>query len=109
LPGIRYTRAYLFAIEGETDKALAIIKDLNPYTFTALISTVYSMLGMKDEAIENIQDVIKNGFSEIKTYPYAYRSLTGNHFFNGLRDDPRIVTFLFFMHIIIRGFIKGNI
>ncbi len=89
VPGIQYTRAYLFAIEGEKEKALAIIKDLNPYIYTSLISSVYSLLGMKDEAIEHIRDVIENGFSEIKTYPYTYRSLTGNHFFDGLRKDPR--------------------
>jgi serine/threonine protein kinase/Flp pilus assembly protein TadD len=89
LPGIQYTRAFLYAIEGEKEKALAIIKDLDPYIYTSLISSVYSLSGMKDEAIEHIRDVIKNGFTEIKTFPYTYRSLTGNHFLDGLRDDPR--------------------
>jgi serine/threonine protein kinase len=88
-PGIQLTRAYISAIEGEKEKALAAIKDLDPYVYTALISPVYSLLGMKDEAIENIQEVIKNGFSKVKTYPYTFYSLTKNHFYEDLRDDPR--------------------
>ncbi len=88
-PNIQLTRAYIFAANGEKEKALAIIHDLDPYEFTALIAPVYSILGMKDEAIENIQEVIKKGFLEIKTYPYTYYALIENHFFDGLRDDPR--------------------
>ncbi len=89
LPGIQYVRAYIFAVKGEKEKALAIIHDLDPYEFTSLIAPVYSILGMKDEAIENIQEVIKNGFFKVKTYPYTYYSLIENRFFDGLRDDPR--------------------
>jgi tetratricopeptide (TPR) repeat protein len=70
-PNIQRTRAYIFAVKGEKEKALSIISDLDPYEFTALIAPVYSLLGMKDEAIENIRDVIKNGFTKIKTYPYT--------------------------------------
>ena len=88
-PGIQYSRAYIFAVNGEKEKALAIIKDLNPYYLTHLISSVYSILGMKDEAIENIQEVIKNGFSELQTYPYSYHVLIKNYFYDNLRDDPR--------------------
>ncbi len=88
-PNIQRTRAYIFAVKGEKEKALSIISDLDPYEFTALIAPVYSLLGMKDEAIENIRDVIKNGFAKIKTYPYTYDVLTENPFFEGLRDDPR--------------------
>jgi hypothetical protein len=89
LLGIQYTRAYIFAVNGEREKALVIIRDLDIYEYTALIAPVYSLLGMKDEAIENIQEVIKNGFFEIKTYPYTYIALTENPFLDGLRDDPR--------------------
>lgn len=88
-PSIQWIRAYIFAVNGEKEKALTIIKDLDPYLFTALISPVYSLLGMNDEAIENIREVIKNGFYKVKTYPYTYYSLTENTFFYGLRDDSR--------------------
>ncbi len=86
---IQYVRAYRFAVGGDKEKALAIVRDLDPYEFTALIAPVYSILGMKDKAIENIQDVIKNGFFKVKTYPYTYYSLIKNRFFDRLRDDPR--------------------
>jgi len=86
---IQYPHAYIFAVKGEKKKALAIIKDLDPYYFTYLISSIYSILEMKDEAIENIQEVIEKGFYELKTYPYSYHVLTKNHFYDNLRDDPR--------------------
>jgi len=86
---IQYLRAYIFAVKGEKEKALAIIKDLDPYYLTHLISSVYSILGMKDKAIENIQEVIEKGFYELQTYPYSYRVLTKNYFYDNLRDDPR--------------------
>ena len=87
--GIQYSRAYIFAAKGEKEKALAIIKDLDPYYLTYLISSVYSILGMKDEAIENIQEVIEKGFYELQTYPYSYHVLIKNYFYDNLRDDPR--------------------
>jgi len=86
---IQYPRAYIFAIKGEKEKALAIIKDLDPYYFTYLISSVYSILGMKDEAIENIQKVIDKGFYELQAYLYSYPVLIKNYFYDNLRDDPR--------------------
>lgn len=87
--GIQYSRAYIFAIKGEKEKALTIIKDLDIYYFTRLISSVYSILGMKDKAIENIQEVIEKGFYELQTYPYSYHVLIKNYFYDNLRDDPR--------------------
>ena len=89
LPDIKYTRAYIYAFRGEKDKALRIIQDLDPYRYTSLISPVYTLLGMKDEAIENIQNVIKFGLGQIKTFPYSYHALIVNNFYNNLRDDPR--------------------
>ena len=86
---IQYIRAYIFAVEGEKEKALMIIKDLDTYYFTHLISSVYSILGMKDEAIENIQEVIDKGFYKLQTYPYSYHVLIKNYFYDNLRDDPR--------------------
>lgn len=89
LPDIQYTQAYIYAFNGENDKALKIIEDLDPYFFTSLISPVYALLGMRDEAIENIQNVIQRGLSRIKTSPYSYHVLTENSFYDVLRNDPR--------------------
>jgi len=89
LPDIQYTRAYIYAFHGEKDKALMIIQDLDPYRYTSLISPVYALLGMRDEAIENIQNVIKYGLGQIKTFPYAYHALIENNFYDDLHEDPR--------------------
>jgi serine/threonine-protein kinase len=86
-PGIRYTRAMIYAVRGEKDKALAVIKNIDPFFYTSLLSNVFSILGMKDEAINNIQEVIERGFSELKTYPYSYLNLINNHYYDGLHDD----------------------
>lgn len=88
-PNIQFTRAMMFAAKGEKEKALAIIQDKNPYYLTYLISSVYSALGMKDKAIENIQKAIERGFYEIKEYLYSYPFFINNHFYDNLRDDPR--------------------
>lgn len=88
-PDSRYTRAMIYALRGEKDKAQIIIKDLNPFYYTFLLSNVYSILGMKDEAINNIKKAIEKGFSELKTFPYPYLNLINNHFYDGLRDDSR--------------------
>jgi serine/threonine protein kinase/Tfp pilus assembly protein PilF len=87
-PDIEYTRAMIFAARGEKEKALPIISGINPYYFSYLISSVYSALGMKDKAIENINEVIEKGFYEIYTYSYGYPFLINNHFFDSMRDDP---------------------
>ncbi len=88
-PSIQYTRAFISAAKGERDRALAIIRDKDPYYLTYLISSIYAALGMKDEAIENIEKAIERGFYEIKTYLYSYPFLMSNHFYDSLRDDHR--------------------
>jgi serine/threonine protein kinase/Tfp pilus assembly protein PilF len=88
-PEVRYARAMIYSVRGEKDKALAIIKNIDPFFYTSLLSNVYSRLGMKDEAINNIKEAIERGFSELKTYPYSYLNLNNNHFYDGLRGDSR--------------------
>jgi len=88
-PDIRYTRALIFAIEGKKEEALAIIEGKNPYYFTSLFSKVYSLLGMKDEAIENINKAIERGFYEVQTFLQTYLVLMSDHYLDNLRDDPR--------------------
>ncbi len=88
LPDVQYTRSMLYALQGNRDKALGIIEDLNPYRFTYLLSSVYSALGMEDKAIEVIEMGRERGFHEIKTYLYSYPYLVSNHFFDSIRSDP---------------------
>jgi serine/threonine protein kinase len=88
-PESQYIRAYLYAIRGEKDRALAVIQELNKFKYTYLITSVYSILGLKDEAINNIQSVIDEGFRELKTFPYNYQVLNNNPFYGSLRDDLR--------------------
>ncbi len=87
---IPYTRAWLFAIQGKREESLKIIKKIDkPVYFSNLLSNVYSILGMKEEAIQNIELAIEKGLEKIKTYPFHYRYLVKNPFYDSLRDDPR--------------------
>ena len=70
---IQEFKALLLAAKGEKDKALALWKNSN----------IYSLLGMEDEAITQINEEIKRG---IKT-PYLF--LINNPYYDNLRDDPR--------------------
>jgi tetratricopeptide (TPR) repeat protein len=88
-PEVPYARAMIYAIRGEKDKALGVIKGIDPFYYTILLSNVFSILGMKDEAINNIKEAIERGFSESKTYPYSYLVLVNNHFYNRLSGDSR--------------------
>ena len=53
------------------------------------ITSIYSVLGMKDKAIENIKIGIDTGFRELKEYRYTYLVLINNPFYESLHDDPR--------------------
>jgi TolB-like protein/Tfp pilus assembly protein PilF len=87
-PNILYTRALIFAANGERDKALAIVEGINPYYYSYLVSSVYSVFEMNDEAIKNIEDAIERGFYEIQTYMYSYPFLINHRFLDNLRDEP---------------------
>jgi adenylate cyclase len=66
-------KAELYAARGEKEKALELSRG----------PRVYSILGMKDEAIELMQKSISEG-----TF-YPYLSLINNPYYENLRDDPR--------------------
>jgi serine/threonine protein kinase/Tfp pilus assembly protein PilF len=87
-PDIKYTRALIFAAKGEGEKALAIIEGIDPYFYSYLISSVYAILGMKDEALKNIEGTIERGFQEIQTYMYSYPFLINHSFYKRIRSDP---------------------
>lgn len=74
--GVSYGKALVLAAKGEKEKALALWKN----------SEVYSLLGMKDKAIQHLNQEIRQSVR----YPYLfYLYLLNNPFYENLRDDPR--------------------
>lgn len=69
----RVNKAWLFAARGKKDKALALHAD----------AAIYSLLGMKDEAIAYLKKRINNPTAE------SYLSLVHLPIYDNLRDDPR--------------------
>jgi adenylate cyclase len=87
---IQYTRAQVYALRGDKEHALELIKGIERYYYYhSLFSYIYAISGMADETIEVIQDGIDKGYEKIKTYLYTYLELINNTFFDGLRGDPR--------------------
>lgn len=75
-PGIQVYRALIFAQRGDRKGALTIRKN----------GVIYTLLGMREEAIKYIQDVISKANEH---FQYSYLPLTHSTFYDSLRDDPR--------------------
>jgi tetratricopeptide (TPR) repeat protein len=84
---IRYYRAWVAAAKGEKEKALTLIEGKKIYRYH--VTSIYSLLGMKDEAIENIKKGIDIGFREAQEYLYTYLFLKNNPSYERLDEDPR--------------------
>lgn len=85
---IRQRRALILAARGEKEKALSLVQGVTePYRYE--ITNIYSLVGMKDEAIRYIKKGNEEGFQLIKDYLYPYHLLMSNPFFENLRNDPR--------------------
>jgi serine/threonine protein kinase/Tfp pilus assembly protein PilF len=69
-------KSLVLAAKGEKDKALAIRKN----------GAVYSLLGMKEEAIQYIEGEMKKDYEH---HDYSYISLLNSPFYDRLRDDTR--------------------
>jgi tetratricopeptide (TPR) repeat protein len=69
-------KSLMYAAIGENAKALAIRKD----------GAIYSLLGMKDEAIRYIEDDMTKDYEH---HDCSYISLLNSPFYNSLRDDTR--------------------
>ena len=82
-----YLRAWILAGRGEREKALTLIKGVRPYHY--ITTSIYSLLNMKDEAIENIKMGIDIGFEEYKEYIYCYYDLLTNSCYDSLHGDQR--------------------
>ncbi|MGM0467071.1 MAG: tetratricopeptide repeat protein, partial [Acidobacteriota bacterium] len=84
------TLALLKAKKGQKDQALELIKDVENQHILP-ITCVYSLLGMKDEAIDNIRYGIEYGFQKNQSYLYPFPLLQSNPCFDNLREDPRFI------------------
>jgi len=73
---IRFYKALILAAKGEKDKALALRKN----------GVIYSLLGMKDEAVKSITNEVKK---EYEHFQYTYLPLDTSPFYDSLRDDIR--------------------
>jgi hypothetical protein len=84
---VKYHKAFLFAAQGDKEKALQLVEGAErPHQYC--ITCAYSLLGMKDVAIQNIRLGIDVGFEEVQHYLYSYLMLEKNPCFDNLRDDP---------------------
>jgi len=84
---VQHHRAWLYAAKGEREKALSLIKGITTYSY--LSTSIYVLLGMKDEAINKIEEGILLGFLDSKEYLYSYPFLASNPCYSRLRYDPR--------------------
>ncbi len=89
---VRHHRAWVLAAKGEKEMALRLIEDRASFRYDT--TSIYSLLGMKDRAIVNIEEGIKKGFDEIGDYMYSYPFLINNPCYDNLRDDPRFIDIL---------------
>ena len=90
----RQIRSLMSALRKDREKALAIVQD-NRETykdgesiFGLTVASVYSLLGMKSEAVRAIEEGIRDGFAEMKMEPYSYPLLRSHAYFESLRDLP---------------------
>ena len=87
-PLSRHLHAWIFAAKGEKGSALELIED-SDHTFLYRFTCIYALLGMKNEAMTNIEIGIAKGFGIYKDYFYSYPYLRNTPCYDNLRDDPR--------------------
>jgi tetratricopeptide (TPR) repeat protein len=106
-PGEAYigcVRALVAAARGHRKEALAALEPAlaarrasgQPTKFTYYLSRVYAALGMKDQAIGNIELAIDQCFEDVQDYVYFFPFLdnTRDYFYDKLRGDPRFIELL---------------
>jgi len=81
------TEAVIAAARGEKDKALSLKGETGSLHMPGTM--LYVLLGMKNEAVANIEAGISRGFEGTGEYLYSYPSLVKNPGFEALRSLPR--------------------
>ncbi len=84
---IKRCRALLLAAKGEKEGSLGLIEGEDLYS--SFTTRIYSLIGMTDDAIRNINVGIEEGFEKEFEYLYPYPFLKSNSCYDALRDDPR--------------------
>ncbi len=97
---IGVVRALVAAARGEKRAALAAIAPARalgrPARYTYYLSRVYAALGMKSEALGNMELAIDKGFDDVHVYVYFFPFLnnTRDYFYDKLRGEPRFTELL---------------
>jgi serine/threonine protein kinase/tetratricopeptide (TPR) repeat protein len=86
---IPYVEALLKAALGDKAGALALVSKGFPPEAGYLKADLYCLLGMKEEAIDCIQEGIAESFKLIKTHLFPYLYLKNNTYFSVLEQEPR--------------------
>ena len=87
-PRLPFSRSLLYADNGEREKALEPFRDGFPPEAIYLVTQIYCALGMKEEALQIIQEGIETGLESIQTYLYPYQYLIDNPYYDLLRQEP---------------------
>jgi len=86
-PHLRQYHALMLAAKGEKEKAIELVQDSSPIRYE--VTSIYSLLGMNDKAIQYIDMGIETSFEDIGDYLYCYPFLINNPYYANLREDPR--------------------
>jgi TolB-like protein/predicted Ser/Thr protein kinase len=86
-------QAWIHAARGKNELALGLLKDFSD-SYLIEITSIYSLLGMKDKAVENIKKGIKNALKEKYAEYYTYPFLNSNPFYDDLRGNPQFLKIL---------------
>jgi tetratricopeptide (TPR) repeat protein len=99
-PYAGYVRALVLTARGDKKAALAAVAPAfdpgRPSCHTYFLSRVYAALGMKDQALGNIQTAIDKCFDDVHDYVYFFPFLnnTRDYFYDKLRGEPRFAELL---------------
>jgi tetratricopeptide (TPR) repeat protein/predicted Ser/Thr protein kinase len=85
--------AWILATRGKNELALGLLKDFSD-SYLIEVTSIYSLLGMENKAIENIKKGIKNALKEKYAEYYTYPFLNSNPFYDHLRGNPQFLKIL---------------
>ncbi len=86
-PAVRRHQAWLLAAQGKKDLALSLIEP-NDRLYSYEVTSIFALVGKKEEAIKYIEEGIRVGFEEVGDFLYSYPFLASNPFYARLKDEP---------------------